>query len=313
MSYHAGFHKQRPVAVASVLELRQLLLKYHQTKIGFVPTMGALHEGHLSLIARAKAECDLTVVSIFVNPTQFDRQDDLVHYPRNETQDLELLRGAGADIVFLPSEEEMYPTGDGTKIFAGRIAELFEGEHRGLEHFAGVATVVTKLLSIINPTVAYFGEKDAQQVAVVKRVVTDLLLPVQICTCPTVREENGLALSSRNTRLSAQEHLQAQALALSLQEGQQAFWDEGVTEASLLEQRGRQTMRSFGVEPEYFAAVDPVSFQPVITALPESLLIVAAHVGTVRLIDNVTLNNRTAFARSQQPGLVDTHLYPLAQ
>ena len=179
--------------------------------------MGALHEGHLSLIGRARAECDVVVVSLFVNPAQFDERADLDRYPRSERRDVELASEAGADVLFAPSADEVYPPGFATAVEVLGVTDRLEGAARGAGHFRGVSTVVTKLLGMSMPDVAYFGQKDAQQVVVIRRLVADLNLPVRIQVCPTVREPDGLAMSSRNARLSADERSQALALHDALQ------------------------------------------------------------------------------------------------
>ena len=186
-------------------------------RIGLVPTMGFLHEGHLSLIRRAANECDEVIVSVFVNPTQFNDAADLAAYPRDEERDVELAGSAGATMVFAPPVEEVYPTGFATSVqLHGAITETFEGEVRGPDHFWGVATVVTKLFGMVQPDVAYFGQKDAQQCVVVSRLVADLDLPVELAICPTVREADGLAMSSRNVRLRGDDRERALALVEGL-------------------------------------------------------------------------------------------------
>src|ERR1700690_716171 len=184
--------------------------------IGLVPTMGALHEGHLALLGRARADCATVVLSLFVNPTQFAEADDLATYPRDEDRDLELARAAGVDLVFAPGAEEMYPDGFSTTVSVSGLSEPLEGAARGPEHFHGVATVVTKLLNIVGAQAAYFGQKDAQQALVVRRLVRDLDIPVAIEVCPTVREEDGLARSSRNAYLNASERSRAAGISSAL-------------------------------------------------------------------------------------------------
>jgi pantoate--beta-alanine ligase len=258
--------------------------------IGLVPTMGALHEGHLSLIRRACTACDEVVVSLFVNPTQFDESSDLAAYPRDEARDGELAADAGAAILFVPAPAEVYPRGFATTVTVEGISERLEGEHRGGAHFAGVATVVTKLLNMAQPDVAFFGQKDAQQVALVRRLVRDLDIPVRIEVGDTVREGDGLALSSRNVRLRADERRRALALRRGL-EAVRACHAAGEREATILAATGRAAMAELDVEPEYLELVVPESFAPVTSVGDEQVLVaVAARVGDVRLIDNDILN-----------------------
>ncbi len=256
--------------------------------IGLVPTMGALHEGHLSLIRRAREECDVVVVSIFVNPTQFNEAADLQAYPRDEGRDVALAQRAGADLAFLPPVEEIYPDGFATAVLVSGVSEVLEGAERGAEHFRGVATVVTKLLTIVGPDVAYFGQKDAQQTVVVRRLVTDLNLPVRIVVCPTVREADGLALSSRNARLRPDERERALALSRGLRAAERRHAD-GERDAARLIDAARDAMASCGVEPEYLAVVDPGTLRVLDRVGDAALVAVAARVGTTRLIDNVLL------------------------
>lgn len=273
--------------IRTIDELRETtaaLVTSREAKVGLVPTMGALHEGHLSLIRAARAECDLTVVSVFVNPTQFNDQKDLEAYPRDEQRDAALAKSAGADILFAPSVAEMYPAGHSTSVHVVEVSEPLEGAHRGSVHFDGVATVVTKLLIAVAPDVAYFGQKDAQQLAVIKRMVRDLHLPVRITGLPTIREDSGLAMSSRNVRLNPTEREQALALKAGLDAAAAVYRERHDREAA--ERAGADAMRSFGVEPEYLALVDEASFAPVQPGRP-ALAVVAARVGAVRLIDNV--------------------------
>lgn len=273
--------------IRTIDELRETtaaLVTSRDARVGLVPTMGALHEGHLSLIRAARADCELTVVSVFVNPTQFNDTKDLEAYPRDEERDAELARSAGAAMMFAPSVEEMYPAGHSTSVHVVDVSEPLEGAHRGAAHFDGVATVVTKLLIAVAPDIAYFGQKDAQQLAVVKRMVRDLHLPVQIEALPTIREDGGLAMSSRNVRLSDKEHQQALALKAGLDAAFHTY--RRSIDPAAAEKAGVEAMRTFGIEPEYFALVDEASFAPVTAGSP-ALAVVAAPVGPVRLIDNL--------------------------
>jgi pantoate--beta-alanine ligase len=256
--------------------------------IGLVPTMGALHEGHLSLIATARAQCDVVVVSLFVNPAQFDERADLERYPRSEDHDRRLAAEAGADILFAPSPEEVYPSGFSTSIEVLGLTDRLEGAVRGSAHFRGVTTVVTKLLNMVGPNVAYLGQKDAQQAVVIKRLVQDLNLPVIIEVCRTEREPDGLAMSSRNARLSLDERARAVALFKALDTAEQLA-AKGERSAERLVLIAREAMAAFDVEPEYLALVSPDTLEPVSRLDEPALLAVAARVGATRLIDNATL------------------------
>jgi len=274
--------------VRAVAELRAALRD--AGRVGFVPTMGALHDGHLSLIRAARAAVDTVVTSVFVNPTQFNDTRDLEAYPRDEARDADLAASAGTDVLFVPSPAEMYPDGYATTISVRGVSEPLEGAHRGAVHFDGVATVVAKLLIAVAPDVAYFGQKDAQQVAVVRRLVADLGLPVEIAVAPIVREPDGLAMSSRNVRLSAADRPRALALKAGL-DAVAAAVNQGAA-ARDAERRGTDVMRQQGVVPEYLALVDPATFAPADDLTRPTLAVVAAHVGDVRLIDNLTIPAR---------------------
>ena len=261
--------------------------------IGLVPTMGALHDGHLSLIRSARASCDEVVVSLFVNPSQFNDARDLAAYPRDEQRDAQLAAEAGADILFAPPPAEVYPDGFATTVAVGDVSIPLEGEYRGGAHFAGVATVVTKLLNMAQPDVAFFGQKDAQQVAVIRRLVRDLDIPVRIEVGETVREADGLALSSRNVRLQAGERRRALALRRGL-DAVRACHAAGERDATILAAIGRAAMAEHDVEPEYLELVTPDTFAPVASVGDGQVLVaVAARVGDVRLIDNDILNERS--------------------
>jgi pantoate--beta-alanine ligase len=276
--------------VRAVEELRSALAPARREgrTIGLVPTMGALHDGHLSLIRRARRECDMVVVSLFVNPAQFDEGSDLERYPRDERRDAELATQSGADILFAPTVDEMYPRGFATSVEVLGITERLEGVSRGAEHFRGVSTVVTKLLGMTLPDVAYFGQKDAQQLVVIRRLVADLNLPVRIQACPTVRERDGLAMSSRNARLDAAERSRALALSEGLRAATQRA-AEGERSAEALLDVACAAMLARDVQPEYLELVDPDTLQPCEELEREALLAVAARVGRTRLIDNAIL------------------------
>jgi pantoate--beta-alanine ligase len=256
--------------------------------IGLVPTMGALHEGHLSLIGRARAQCDVVVVSLFVNPAQFNERSDLDRYPRQARRDADLAAEAGADVLFAPSVEEVYPPGFATAVEVLGIADRLEGATRGAAHFRGVTTVLTKLLCMALPDVAYFGQTDAQQVVVSRRLVVDLNLPVRVEACPTVREPDGLAMSSRNALLSPEERSRALALPAALQAARDRVAGGERSAAALLD-AAHEAMLPFGISPEYVALVDPDTLEPVETLAREALLAIAARVGETRLIDNAIL------------------------
>lgn len=253
--------------------------------IGFVPTMGAFHEGHLSLMRQARAASDLVVVSLFVNPTQFGPNEDLTSYPRDEATDAALAEGEGVDILFAPAPEEIYPDGFATTIHVDGITEVLCGARRGPHHFDGVATVVTKLLNIVAPDAAYFGQKDAQQVMVVRRVVRDLDIPVRIETCPIVREPDGLAMSSRNVYLDEAARAQATALSRAL-ETASALHDAGERDAKRITGAAYGILADAGIAPEYLELRSTDDLRELTHIDGEALLAVAARVGSARLIDN---------------------------
>jgi pantoate--beta-alanine ligase len=257
--------------------------------VGFVPTMGALHAGHRSLLARARAESDVVVASVFVNPLQFGPAEDLASYPRDRQADLAILAAEGTDLVFLPDDTEMWPSPPEVRLqVGGGLAERLEGLARP-GHLDGVATVVAKLLHLVGPSRAYFGQKDAQQLAMVRRMVADLAFPNEIVACPTVREPDGLAVSSRNAYLSADERRRATALYRALEAGRAAF-QAGRRDPAAVEGAARDLLEDTpGVAPDYVALVDPDSFEPVKQAEAGQVLATAARVGRTRLIDNVIL------------------------
>jgi pantoate--beta-alanine ligase len=256
--------------------------------IGFVPTMGALHAGHARLIELARAECDVVIVSIFVNPMQFDRPDDLRKYPRTLETDVALCTTLGVEVVFAPSVEEIYPRPMETAIEVGRVAEHLCGRFRP-GHFRGVATVVMKLLQIVQSDRAYFGEKDVQQLAVIRRMVADFNVPVTIVGVPTVREPDGLALSSRNQRLSANERRAATVLYRALDDAR-ARVAAGTTDVAAIKAAAQQLVaQQPGVTLEYFEVADPVEMQPVERITGPAVVAGAIWVGGTRLIDNVQI------------------------
>ena len=253
--------------------------------LALVPTMGALHAGHLRLVQEAKRQAERVAATIFVNPLQFGPNEDLGRYPRQEARDLRLLEEAGCELVWLPGAGDLYPDGFATSVSVAGISERWEGEARP-GHFAGVATVVAKLLIGVAPDVALFGEKDFQQLAVIRRMVRDLSLPVEIVGVPTVRDEDGLALSSRNAYLSDEERTRSVALPRALAEAAEAIRGGRAVEGALAEGRGRLLEAGFS-GLDYFALVDAESLEPLTEVRGEMRLIAAAAIGSTRLIDNL--------------------------
>lgn len=286
----------RMKTLRTVAELRAELDSARRTgcSIGLVPTMGALHDGHLSLIRQARAGCDVVVATLFVNPDQFAEATDLARYPRDEQRDARLAAAAGANLLFAPAPDEVYPPGFATTVSVAGVSAPLEGEQRGPEHFAAVATVVVKLLNMAAPDVAYFGQKDAQQVAVIRRLVRDLDIPVRIEVGAIVRESDGLALSSRNLRIARGDRERAGALRRGL-DAARASVHAGERDSAVVAAAGRAAMSALGVEPEYLELVEPDSFAPVPRLNGEPVLMaVAARIGDVRLIDNELLADRRA-------------------
>ena len=261
------------------------LARRDQQTIGLVPTMGALHDGHLSLIRRAGEQCDVVVMSLFVNPAQFDEPADLDAYPRDHARDARLAAEAGVDYLFAPDVEDVYAAGFATTVSVAGVTGGLEGEHRGTAHFDGVATVVTKLFNIVQPDVAYFGQKDAQQAVVIRRLARDLDFPIRIEVCPTVREPDGLAMSSRTARVSARDRARATALHRALETAADAI-ASGERDPMAVLAAGRQELET--LELEYFELVDPETLAPVGERIEDGdvLAVVAARVGAIRLIDN---------------------------
>jgi pantoate--beta-alanine ligase len=257
-------------------------------RLGFVPTMGALHEGHLSLVRAARASADVVAASIFVNPTQFGPNEDLAKYPRSFERDCKLLEREGVELLFAPAAEEMYPAGAVTWVTVEGLSDKLDGRSRP-GHFRGVATVVAKLFHVVEPDTAFFGQKDAAQVAIIRRMVRDLNLPVEIVVCPIVRERDGLALSSRNAYLNPEQRKRALVLHRSLLRVQRMA-DAGEREAAKLLAEGRDEFAQEGsVELDYFELVDPDTLDPVDDISGGALAAVAAFVGSTRLIDNILL------------------------
>jgi pantoate--beta-alanine ligase len=277
--------------VRTVAELRDVVRSARQrgARVGLVPTMGAFHEGHLALMQRARERSGFVVVSLFVNPTQFNDPKDLTRYPRDETRDAELARSVEADVLFAPPVDEIYPDRFSTSVQVAGLSDPLEGTMRGPAHFRGVATVVTKLLNMAQPDDAYFGQKDAQQALIVRRLVRDLDIPTHIEICPTVREPDGLAMSSRNVRLDPVERQRAPALFRALRAVEAAVV-EGGHDAGRALAAGEAILAEAGIVPEYFAAVSPDTLEPVTRITDETLVAVAANLGGVRLIDNVLVH-----------------------
>jgi len=257
-------------------------------RLGLVPTMGALHAGHISLVRAAKGSCDVVAASIFVNPTQFGPGEDLAKYPRSFERDCELLERESVELLFAPGVEEMYPAGALTWVTVEGLSDKLDGRSRP-GHFRGVTTVVAKLFHIVEPDAAFFGQKDGAQVAIVRRMVRDLNLPVEIVVCPIVREADGLALSSRNAYLEPEQRKQALVLYRSLQRVQ-ALLDAGERDAARLVAAGREEFaRVSSVRLDYFEIVDADTLDPVKDVSRGALVAVAAYVGSTRLIDNILL------------------------
>ena len=273
--------------IAEIRRLVSVAKKADQT-VGFVPTLGALHAGHMSLIERGRKETDFLVVSIFLNPTQFGPAEDLDEYPRQEEQDLALCEKAGVDAVFAPSVEQMYPPGHCTVVKVEGLSEKLCGAHRPV-FFAGVSTVVAKLFNIVGPDVAYFGQKDAQQGLIIKRMVKELDLTVEIRMCPTVREEDGLAMSSRNAYLDAKQRKQASCLYRALQEGKKLI-ELGQTDRRKVTAAMERIITQAGpCSIDYVAVVDANTLGPATLQSPSWLLAVALRIGQTRLIDNIVV------------------------
>lgn len=277
--------------IAGVRDLRAWLTARPGKSIGLVPTMGALHAGHLALLREARANNDLAAISIFVNPAQFRPGEDLDKYPRPLANDLELAREAGADVVFAPEPGEIYPDGFATAVTVGGITSKLCGDpdRRGPKHFAGVTTVVAKLFNIVGPTRAYFGQKDAQQVAVIKRMVADLNMPVEIVVCPTIRERGGLALSSRNAYLSASEREAALSIPAGLLAAATSVAGGERSAGKILDQ-AREHLSKANLRIEYIELVDSSTLEPIEQLQRPALLALAAYSGATRLIDNVVLD-----------------------
>jgi pantoate--beta-alanine ligase len=282
--------------VRTVAELRAALAEPRRagSSIGLVPTMGAFHEGHLELMRRARAENDVVVVSLFVNPAQFGPNEDLATYPRDEASDSAQAGELGVDVLFAPPVEEVYPPGFATTVTVAGLTEVLDGDpqQRGPEHFHGVTTVVTKLFNMAQPDVAYFGQKDAQQALVIKRLVRDLDIPVRVAVVPTVREPDGLAMSSRNAYLTEEERERALGLSRALQAANREV-AAGRRDAQSVIAAARGELDARGIDPEYLELRSADDLSPADRVNGRTLLAVAARVGRARLIDNAILGDQT--------------------
>jgi len=280
--------------LSTIAEVRSELVEPRRAgrSIGLVPTMGALHEGHLSLMRRARLDCEVVVVSLFVNPTQFNDSADLSAYPRDPERDAWLAAEIGVDYLFAPAPEEIYPPGFATTVSLAGVTETLEGAHRGRAHFDGVSTVVTKLFNIVAPDVAYFGQKDAQQALVIRRLVRDLDMPVTIEVCPTVREGDGLALSSRNAHLSPADRARAAGLHRALAAVQEAV-DGGERDPDAARARALTELQAAQIEPDYLELVSAETLSPVRRIDGDVLALIAARLGDTRLIDNELIRTPT--------------------
>lgn len=278
--------------VDSVSELRKLVdnAKGEGKTVGVVATMGALHAGHQQLVIAAKERCDFVVTTIFVNPTQFNEQSDLDNYPKTLAADRLAAETAGADLLFTPDVSEVYPDGFTSRVCVlGQLTETLEGAHRGADHFHGVTTVVCKLFGMVQPNLAFFGQKDAQQLLVIRRMSKDLNMGIEIVAVPTVRDADGLALSSRNVRLDSLARKQAKAIPDCLRRAQTSAVNGDSVEAIL--EQANQTLQAAGIAAEYVALVDPETLMPSTACDQPQLLTVAAPVGSVRLIDNTLISS----------------------
>jgi len=272
-------------------EMQSLVSRIRRTrkKIGFVPTMGALHRGHLELVSSANKNSDFTVVSIFVNPVQFGPGEDYGSYPRKAGKDIALLKSCGVDALFLPQVKEMYPQGFSTYVVPeGKFVETLCGAKRP-RHFRGVDTVVAKLFNIVKPDIAFFGQKDAQQCAVIKRLVRDLNFDIDIRIVPTVREKDGLAMSSRNLRLLPRQRKNAAGIYRSLMAAKKMM-KSGVTKTEKIRETIKKMITEWGGEIDYISFVNPETMEDLTTAVPPVMIAVAVRVGRVRLIDNIAVN-----------------------
>ena len=274
--------------ITSVSDVRSYVpeMRGRSVSLALVPTMGALHEGHRSLIRRAQRECDAVLVSIFVNPTQFNSGKDFNNYPRDLENDAEALRAINVDAIFAPDSEDIYPPGFDTYVEPGKLAQPFEGAARP-GHFRGVTTIVLKLFNLVQPDFSYFGQKDFQQVQIIRRMVEDFNLSVRLVICPTIREADGLAMSSRNSLLTPDARRASTALVRSLRCGETLFQAGEVWAERILNDMTAVVDRERLVSLDYLALVNPVNLEPVARVTPGTVALIAARVGDVRLIDNL--------------------------
>jgi pantoate--beta-alanine ligase len=277
------------ITIERIAELRGLVRQWRQEglRVGLVPTMGSLHAGHMSLLAAARFRADRIISSVFVNPLQFGPNEDFERYPRSPVEDSQLLADAGCDLLFLPGVEEIYPEAreSATRISVKPLSEILEGAHRP-GHFDGVATVVAKLFGIVQPDVAVFGEKDYQQLAIIRRMTSDLDIPVEIVGAPTVRSPDGLAMSSRNRYLSAAERALAPRIHSALK-GAAGRIDQGDRDYAAIMARGEQELRAASMQPDYFEIRDAATLLAPVAGTRELVILVAARLGKARLIDNL--------------------------
>lgn len=287
----SGDTAKAPQLISEPARLHELCraVRRRGARVGLVPTMGALHDGHLDVMRRASRVCDVLVVTVFVNPTQFGPGEDLSRYPRDLDADLDKCQAIGADAVFAPPSEAMYLHGEQTRVSVGAIADTLCGAARP-GHFAGVCTVVSKLFNLVGPCVAAFGKKDYQQLKIIERMVADLFFPVELLPCPTVREPSGLALSSRNRYLSEQRRQDALGIARGLNAARRLF-ETGQRDRALLELACKELIEGAGLTVDYVTLTDPETLQPIPTAGERALLAVAAYADQTRLIDNLVLGS----------------------
>jgi pantoate--beta-alanine ligase len=285
-----GIRSSKMILIENIPELRQYLHKNRTEgrSIGFVPTMGCLHQGHCALIKRSAMENDITVLSIFLNPTQFSCREDFARYPKCWEADTAEAEEAGTTVVFAPKENQLYPSGFQTYVDVRELAKPLCGESRP-GHFVGMATIVLKLFNIVQPNRAYFGQKDYQQVCIVKQMIRDLDLEIDVISCPTVREESGLACSSRNTRLSADEKNRASSIYRLLLAAEEAV-SIGTTDTTMLHRLICRGLKHVGMEVEYVEIVNANTLLPVKKIVNDTLIAVAVFIGTTRLIDNVLIS-----------------------
>ncbi len=279
--------------VRTIAEVRQAVrdARARGATIGFVPTMGAFHDGHLSLMREARSQTGFTVVSLFVNPAQFNNPADLIAYPRDEARDAAMAAAENIDLLFTPEAASMYADGFATSVNVAGLSEPLDGAFRGPEHFRGVATVVTKLFNIVGPDVAFFGQKDAQQAAIIRQMVRDLDFPVRVVVCPTVREADGLAMSSAAMQCASVPMIAfARSRCAAASMPAEMAIAAGMRDGAKVAETGRAAMRAHDVEPEYFEIVSAATLRPVTPLAGELLVAVAAHVGPVRLIDNALVH-----------------------